>query len=221
MTSVKKNQENYNRWSSSYDNYPNPTVAIDDLYFPDFYKSWNNEDILEIGCGTGRHTQRLVAQGNSVVGLDVSDGMLEKAREKLPETKFIHGDFMCQSIEKNSFNKIIMSLVLEHISDLEIFFQKVNSILKEDGEILISEIHPKRSEQGALAHFKTPSGEEIYLSSITHSEDKILEATRKSGMRFNYKKNINGDDRLSQIHEKWSKYQNKPMIQIWSFKKNH
>ena len=36
----------------------------------------DKEEVLEIGCGTGRHTRRLVEQGNSVTGLDLSEGML-------------------------------------------------------------------------------------------------------------------------------------------------
>ena len=69
MTSSKTNQKNYNIWAPSYDSYPNPTVAIDELNFPEFYKSWSNKEVLEIGCGTGRHVQRRREQGNSITGL--------------------------------------------------------------------------------------------------------------------------------------------------------
>ena len=38
--------------------------------------------ILDIGCGTGRHAIELAARGYSVTGVDLSDSMLEKARNK-------------------------------------------------------------------------------------------------------------------------------------------
>jgi SAM-dependent methyltransferase len=38
--------------------------------------------ILEIGCGTGEHTRRLVAEGFDVTGVDKYTGMLSLAREK-------------------------------------------------------------------------------------------------------------------------------------------
>lgn len=217
MTSSKVNQENYNTWSSSYDDYPNPTVAIDELYFPSHYRDWSKKKVLEIGCGTGRHTKRLAGQENLVVGLDVSEGMLSKAKEKLPNVDFIHNDFMEHQFESNKFEKILMSLVLEHISYLDSFFDKVKFVLKEKGEILISELHPERGKKGSLAHFKTDNGNEIQLSSKPHSEYEILKAAEKAGLKLNIKKDILGDDELVKISEKWSKYLDMPMIQIWSF----
>ncbi len=217
MTSSKINQKNYNTWSSSYDDYPNPTVAIDEIHFPKFYKTWSKNKVLEIGCGTGRHTQRLVEQGNFVIGLDISEGMLSRAQEKLPNVKFIHDDFMQHKFSANSFEKILMSLVLEHISNLDSFFKKVSFILEKNGEILISEIHPKRGEQGSLAHFKTDDGNEIHLSSKSHCEDEILRSAAKSGLKLNLKKDILANAELTTIKEKWHKYQDRPMIQIWSF----
>ncbi len=44
--------------------------------------------VLEIGCGTGLLTQRLVAAGHQVLATDASPAMLELAREVLPGTQF-------------------------------------------------------------------------------------------------------------------------------------
>ena len=38
--------------------------------------------ILDIGCGTGRHSLELARRGYSVTGIDLSESMLERAREK-------------------------------------------------------------------------------------------------------------------------------------------
>jgi len=38
--------------------------------------------IIDIGCGTGRHAIELSQRGYSVTGIDLSESMLEKAREK-------------------------------------------------------------------------------------------------------------------------------------------
>jgi len=48
--------------------------------------------ILDIGCGTGRHAIELTKRGYSVTGVDLSESMLTKAREKA-ETTGLNIDF--------------------------------------------------------------------------------------------------------------------------------
>jgi 2-polyprenyl-3-methyl-5-hydroxy-6-metoxy-1,4-benzoquinol methylase len=45
----------------------------------DFDKSLK---ILDVGCGTGRHSIELTARGYKTVGIDLSESMLQKAKEK-------------------------------------------------------------------------------------------------------------------------------------------
>ncbi len=52
--------------------------------------------ILDIGCGTGRHSIELARRGYEVVGVDLSECMLAKARRKAEQAgvsvRFIHAD---------------------------------------------------------------------------------------------------------------------------------
>jgi trans-aconitate 2-methyltransferase len=50
--------------------------------------------IVDLGCGPGNSTELLIERfpGAEVVGLDSSPEMLRKARERLPECKFIEAD---------------------------------------------------------------------------------------------------------------------------------
>ena len=50
--------------------------------------------LLDLGCGTGEHARFLVEQGFSVVGVDASESMIEKALEQPlpPGLSFVHGD---------------------------------------------------------------------------------------------------------------------------------
>jgi 2-polyprenyl-3-methyl-5-hydroxy-6-metoxy-1,4-benzoquinol methylase len=41
--------------------------------------------ILDIGCGTGRHSIELVTRGYTVVGIDLSESLLKRAKEKASE----------------------------------------------------------------------------------------------------------------------------------------
>ena len=216
MTSSHLNQDHYDIWSSTYDKSPNATVMMDELKFPVLYADWSNKKILEIGCGTGRHTQRLVEQSNTVVGIDLSEGMLSQAKKKLPEVNFIHADFFAYEFEKHSFEKILVSLVLEHMDDLNLFFQKVHDIVVPHGEILISDLHPERIANGSFARFQNSEGEEIHLSSTAHTESSIFKAIEDASLTVNFKKYIHGNRELITFNEKWDKYLNRPMLQFWS-----
>jgi SAM-dependent methyltransferase len=48
--------------------------------------------VLDAGCGTGRVSIELAARGFSVVGMDIDEPMLETARAKAPELRWIQAD---------------------------------------------------------------------------------------------------------------------------------
>lgn len=48
--------------------------------------------ILDVGCGTGRHAIELAKRGYRVTGIDLSDSLLERAREKAAKSN-VHVDF--------------------------------------------------------------------------------------------------------------------------------
>jgi 2-polyprenyl-3-methyl-5-hydroxy-6-metoxy-1,4-benzoquinol methylase len=215
----KYNDDAYNLWSECYDNYPNPTVAVDELYFPEYWNRCSNKKILEIGCGTGRHTQKLV-RNNIVTAIDRSSGMIAIAKKKIisDKVRFSEIDFLALDDKENDYDIIIESLVLEHVPNLESFFCKAAVHLKEGGDLYLSEIHPSRAEKGIGAHFKKyGSEEEVHLISYLHSEAAIIHFASLAGMVLSESEDIYGDEVLAGINKKWSRYQGMPMIKIWHF----
>jgi len=73
----------YGAFVSEYYDYVPPVAGRQDV---DFYRAVARETggpILELGCGTGRVLLPLAEDGHRVVGLDLSEAMLERARAKL------------------------------------------------------------------------------------------------------------------------------------------
>ncbi|MGE5479970.1 MAG: class I SAM-dependent methyltransferase [Chloroflexota bacterium] len=70
-----------------------------------------NLSILDVGCGTGRHSIELTKRGYSVTGIDLSDSMLERAREKASDAG-LEIDFIKEDARKlpfhNAFDAAIM-----------------------------------------------------------------------------------------------------------------
>jgi SAM-dependent methyltransferase len=61
--------------------------------------------LLDLGCGTGRHAVELANRGYEVVGVDLSEGMLERARRRAIDTApgattFVRGDIQTIQLER-------------------------------------------------------------------------------------------------------------------------
>jgi len=92
--------------------------------------------LLEIGCAHGERLRYLRTLGWDVQGVEFSDLAASRAREKgLP---CITSSIEDCSLPAESFDVIIMSMVLEHLSDPLPALQKVNRWLKPGGRLLLS-----------------------------------------------------------------------------------
>ncbi len=215
------NREGYDLWSADYDRYPNPTVAIDDRFFPAQWGHLTGRRVLEVGCGTGRHTVRLAAQRNHVTGIDPSPGMLAVAREKLKgftDVRLVESPFpAADALEAQSFDALVAALVLEHIRDLPGFFTASRRALVPGGELHVSEIHPVRAAQGILAHFRTPAGDEFALASVPHADGAIERAAEAAGFQLLGIQDALGDKPLAAMNPKWIRHLDTPMIRMWSW----
>ncbi len=60
--------------------------------------------IIDIACGTGRHSIELTKRGYSVTGIDLSDSLLEKAREKAKQNG-LQIDFLKHDARNLPFDK--------------------------------------------------------------------------------------------------------------------
>ncbi len=67
--------------------------------------------ILDIGCGTGRHSLELAKRGYTITGIDLSTSLLQRANEKAKEqninVEFIHADARALTFS-SEFDLVIM-----------------------------------------------------------------------------------------------------------------
>lgn len=222
--SAPHNQLAYDRWSRTYDTYPNPTVALDELTFPALWQGLRGQRVLEIGCGTGRHTVKLAAQGNRVTGVDLSPGMLAVARKRLAraslEAELVQGDVLGDlPLAEGAFDAAVCALVVEHVAPLDRFFARVARLLAPGGRLWLSEIHPERSAQGILAHFVDASGEEVHLEGTAHTEAALRGAAEGAGFAVVACVTHRGDRRLAALNPKWERHLGRPMLQAWELER--
>lgn len=85
----------------------------------DFYstilKKYNKQSVLEIGSGTGNLARHLVQNNFDYTGLDFSQAMVDLAKGKVSNGKFVQGDMRYFKSEKPTESIIIPSRTINHL----------------------------------------------------------------------------------------------------------
>lgn len=103
-----------------------------------------SDEVLDMGCGTGRFTIPLAQKARKVTGLDLSAAMIAKAREKAEQAglnvDFRESDMENMPFEDNSFDAIVCMLALMHIplESRQKVFLEASRVLKPGGSMVIS-----------------------------------------------------------------------------------
>jgi SAM-dependent methyltransferase len=71
--------------------------------------------VLELGCGGGTRETRELAARFELTGVDLSQRQLERARERVPEATFVHGDLTSIDFDAGSFDAVVAFYVLNHV----------------------------------------------------------------------------------------------------------
>jgi ubiquinone/menaquinone biosynthesis C-methylase UbiE len=102
------------------------------------------ERILDAGCGTGINLERLSSKVRSLVGIDYSESMVERARKRL-EAGHINnaearaGSIAATGLPTDSFDKIVCISVMQYLTDqdAEAALKEFVRLTRNDGEIVL------------------------------------------------------------------------------------
>jgi len=77
------------------------------------------DSLLDVECGDGYFCHWIKQNSNidKVMGIDISEARLERARSRYPEIKYIKGSFPNLPADNNSFDLVSCIEVLEHMED--------------------------------------------------------------------------------------------------------
>ncbi|MCL4272526.1 MAG: class I SAM-dependent methyltransferase [Anaerolineales bacterium] len=150
-------QNAYNEWSDIYDSNRNFTRDLDAQVTREILADQRFASILELGCGTGKNTVFLAEIGERLHAFDFSEGMIQKAREKVKpgNVRFEMADLTRRwNCDDSAYDLIACNLVLEHIEDLSHIFSEAARTLMPGGKFLINELHPFKQYGGTKARFE-------------------------------------------------------------------
>ncbi|HOG74346.1 MAG TPA: class I SAM-dependent methyltransferase [Methanofastidiosum sp.] len=108
-----------------------------------------SKKILDIGCGTGRHSIELAKRGYNVTGIDLSECMLEMAKQKAKEAKvkveFIKADARYLKFEKEFDLALIIcegGFCLMETDEMNyMVLQSASRSLKQEGKLILNTLN--------------------------------------------------------------------------------
>jgi SAM-dependent methyltransferase len=113
-----------------------------------FAKIKEGDTVLDLGCGAGNDcfiARSVVGEKGKVIGLDMTEAMIEKAKqnaEKLGYTnmEFILGEIENMPIQSNAADVIVSNCVLNLVPDKKKAFSEIHRVLRPGGHFSISDM---------------------------------------------------------------------------------
>ena len=100
--------------------------------------------VLDAGCGPGLHAFALQQKGASVVGIDSSEHMLERARRRLgTDAELVHASVADElPFRDASFDLVMCASVINYMPDATPLLREFARVLTPDGAAVVSTRHP-------------------------------------------------------------------------------
>lgn len=97
-------------------------------------------DAIDFGCGTGRSTRFLQKHGFDVIGVDIAEDMIRKARETDPRGDYrLIQDGDLRQFTNNSCDLVLSAFTFDNIPTMEKkvgIFKELERLLKREGTIV-------------------------------------------------------------------------------------
>jgi malonyl-CoA O-methyltransferase len=185
-------QAGYAAWASMYDDDGNPLTALEGPAVRAWFGPIAGHRVLDVGCGTGRHTLALIEAGASeVAALDLTPEMLARARFKLPEMAGARVYWVRHALpaplpfRDATFDLAVLGLVAEHVAHLARALGEVARVLLPGGRCVLSALHPDRTAEGQRARFIDPqTGLRRPITTVHRSAADYLAAGRAAGLKL-------------------------------------
>src|SRR5271168_388074 len=176
----------FDLWAQVYDIQANPLLMLEERRVMPLLPPLSDEDVLDVGCGTGRWLTKLESLNpSSLTGTDSSANMLERARAKVhPTTKLEHRECSTLPGEDASKSFVLASFVLSYLSDLHGFASECARILRPGGWVLISDMHPVTAAKRGWTRSFRVEGEKFAIAVHSRSLEEIVSAFQFYGFEL-------------------------------------
>ena len=155
---IDEHAARFDEWATSYDEETSPEYrACADLVV-EHARPTGDDVVLDLGTGTGAIALALASEADRVVGRDISEGMLERAREKADQAGIETVSFATGSFREPAYDGpadiVTSNFAMHHLADDE----------KREAMRVIADYGPRRFVLGDVMFFGEPDPEEPFYS---------------------------------------------------------
>lgn len=128
------------KWSNEWLNEKNNTGLIEKFCNCFSSVGTTKPRILDAGCGMGYDSKIASEHGANVVGIDLSENMINIAKQNVKNCKFFVGDITEKFTSLGKFDGIMCISTIMHIDAVNMrkTFQNMAQVLKKGGLLLVS-----------------------------------------------------------------------------------
>lgn len=164
--------EGYRIWAPTYDEGPNPVVALESRVLGGLLPDLRAKHVLDVACGTGRWAKYARERGAEVLGIDRCREMLDRCY--IPAAL---ADAHSLPVRSGWADVTICSLALGYLKSP---MSEIIRSTRRGGSIFISDVHPKALDRNWRHSFR--SGPEVY--EIEHGRYDLRAVIETDGLRL-------------------------------------
>ena len=177
------------------------------------------DDVLDLGCGDGRYSFSLMGKGaGSVIGLDVSEEMINLARKRNEvasnsKVTFVLGDAEDLPYSSPLFNGCFSNFVLHYFKNLDEVFIGIANTLKTNGW-LIATMNIAEITDVSIGNEIMPIllGDTVEVETLIKTDQDVFSALESANLKLVLYEELNNEYlkiKPSYIHkDKISKFKN-------------
>ncbi len=139
--------------------------------------------VLDVCCGTSPHSEWMCKKGVDIVGIDSSESMLQKARERCSSARFYRGDVTrAESFAPKSFSHaLLLYFSIYQFQNQKLIFDHIYQWLKPGGVMIVHLVDPEKFDP--ILDAASPF---MMFSLQRYSKERIMESSVTFD-HFNYK----------------------------------
>ena len=135
---------------------------------------------LDIGCGTGTYTVKLSDMGVDFIGIDPSEVMLERAKNKESSVTWVHASAEDIPLPDESVDGAIGVFTIHHWNNVEQGLNEIARVLKPGSNFVIFTFTPEQKKGYWFNYFFPSIMEKSFEKSLPF--DTMINAATKAGL---------------------------------------